>query len=624
MKKTDLTYRQGITAFLLTLFIMLSLLRTEKHYIQFIIVAVCILPAVCLFVLRTVTGKGTDDLIISAAVLVILFIAGGPVFDFTITIIGTPDIERENRYAKLLSDSVFTYLYMFPAVIVWGVVIKGMLWIKHRFPTVFNMKNTYIFFLLWAVVLIIISHNLISWMSGMGWLGIKISHVYTTSALMIVSSVCFGLYAALTWKSYKKLYQPEITVKLGLHIISLVCAFIIVFTVCFLSVVRYSLNKAVFRYLDYNINYIAGNNMMNKYAEIDDIIQMITSNPHIGGKQTNGADALWEYCSYNIEERREEFVSRIKKTSGILKFSERRLKPDDGLAATVDTFSTEIADKAWMYNVLFFTEKYFLHDDRSGTVLLAEHRLPSLRTFIYYSEIMAVRISRLHRQGKTDTAKELYMKTLHLSWMLFNGDSVLSQVAGLGVMKKICRDEIISSEIFSEYERKHLNRLKENILFILKKVGIGIKYNCFRPITLTNPVVFYYPDSYNKVTTLLEPHRGRKFIIPFYYEMLYAEEVVSVIDGGSGILFPLPDDSSLKKMIKIYNTEKQHILKKASRQTENNIESCKSGNCDPAIYIEDSKLRFILKFAYERHCKVLLWYLRPFVWYELMVTASQP
>ena len=65
--------------------------------------------------------------------------------------------------------------------------------------------------------------------------------------------------------------------------------------------------------LDNNLNYIIENDMLSKYAEIDDMIPLITLNPYLDEKQLNGADELWEYCSYNIEERNEEFIEKIKK-----------------------------------------------------------------------------------------------------------------------------------------------------------------------------------------------------------------------------------------------------------------------------------------------------------------------
>ncbi len=494
MKNPDITCRREMTEYLLSLFLMVSLLQAGKHYSQFMTVAVCLLPAVCLFMLRAVirlAGKGTDDLLISLTVPGILFIAGGPVFDLSVTLISTPDLKREaNEYVRVLLDSgnspVFAYLYLFLAVIVWAAVIKSILWIaliKHRSLTVFN--NTNIFF--WTVVLILTSSNITSWLYGIRWLGIEISRVQIISVGIIFSYLCLCLYAARIWKSYKKLYQSEITVKLRLHIISAIFTSMIVFAVCSLFIVRNHVNKANLRYLDDIINYVAENKLMNRYAEIDDTIQEITSNPYIGKKQTNGADALWEYCSYNSEERREDFVSRINKTSEILEFSER-LKLDGRLAATADNFSTEIVDNAWKYNVLLFGEKLFPYKGQvSGTVLLTEHRFPRLINFYYYSEIMTVRICRLNRQGKNSSAKELYLKTLHISWMLFNGDTLLSQAAGLSMMKNLCHDEIIGLEIFSEYERKYLNKLKENMLFISDN---GILYNCFKLIRLIKPVVF--------------------------------------------------------------------------------------------------------------------------------------
>ncbi|MCP4112486.1 MAG: hypothetical protein GY749_44330 [Desulfobacteraceae bacterium] len=104
-------------------------------------------------------------------------------------------------------------------------------------------------------------------------------------------------------------------------------------------------------------------------------------------------------------------------------------------------------------------------------------------------------------------AKELYMKTLHMSRMLFNGDSSVSQIAGLLAMRNLCRDEIISLEIFSEYERKHLNRLKKNMLFLLKNRNYCI------PMKLASPLIFYYPDRHEKALALLEAHRNRNYCL---------------------------------------------------------------------------------------------------------------
>ncbi len=632
MKNPDITCRREMTEYLLSLFLTVSLLKTGEHYSQFATVAVCILPAVYLFMLRAVirlAGKGTDAVLISAAVPGILFIAGGPVFDLSVTLISTPDLKLEaNQYVRLLLDSgnspAFAYLYLFLVVIIGFAVIKSILWIaliKHRSSIVLNINRENVFFhCFWAIALVLISSNLISWVCGMLWIGIEISHKHIKLAAVNFSQLCVCLYLAWLWKSYRQLYhQSEPTVKLIIRIITAVLTYILFITACDLFIVRNHADKTTLKYMDVNINYIAENNMLNKYAEIDDIIQMVTSNPYLDKKQTNGADALWEYCSYNIEERKEEFVRRIKKTSEILKFSER-LKLDDRLAATVDNFSTEIVDKAWKHNVLSFGEKFLpCHDRISGVVLLCERNIPYMLTYSYYSEIIAAGICRLDQQGNNNTAKELYMKTLHMSWMLFNGDSFLSQITGLRVMKNLCHDEIISLEIFSEYERKHLNKLKENILFICKKNETGISYNSLRLIRLIKPVIFYYPGRYKKVLTILEPHRNRKFIVPVYYEMLSLRESLSVLDNNSGIFFPSPGDRRFKEIMGIVNTEKNIFLKRTLRYADKNIEACKTENCNPtehSAYFKDSKLKFIYNIASEWNCKALLWYLRPFVWRE--------
>ncbi len=52
----------------------------------------------------------------------------------------------------------------------------------------------------------------------------------------------------MIWKSYKKLYQPDITVKFRLHIISVVFTTIIVSVVCFLFIMRYYVNKTTLKY----------------------------------------------------------------------------------------------------------------------------------------------------------------------------------------------------------------------------------------------------------------------------------------------------------------------------------------------------------------------------------------
>ncbi len=204
MKKTDLTCRQEMTAFLLSLFLMIFLLETGKHYSQFMTVAVCILPVFILFMLRTVirlAGKGTETLLISLAVPGIFFIAGGPVFDFTVTLVSTPDLKREaNEYVRVLLDSgnspVFAYLYM-TVTLVWSAVIESILWIaliKHRSPTALNMsgKNN-IFHCFWALALGLMSSNITSWLNGMGWLGIEISHVHINQSALFFP-VCVSVY----------------------------------------------------------------------------------------------------------------------------------------------------------------------------------------------------------------------------------------------------------------------------------------------------------------------------------------------------------------------------------------------------------------------------------------------
>ncbi len=627
MKKPEFTDEQENTVFLFRLFFLLSVLVKvlKLKLCPFMNITVYIIPVCYFFLLWTavrVAAKGTDAPVMSVLIFGILFIAGGTVFDLSATIINSPDLKREgNEYIRLLLDSghslTFTYFYLFLVLIIINGLDIALLTaiLKNRSLAVSN-KNIY-FRLFWIIALLNIYSDIDHWMYGMGWCGIAISHITEITVRKICFCFCLGVCIALLWKSYRRLYQPELKAGFRLCIVSAVPVYIFIVTASILSDVRGQVNEDMLTYFDDNINYVVENNLMDKYAEIDDTIQIITSNPYIGKKQTNGADALWEYCSYNSEERREEFVGRIKKTSEMLEFGER-LKPDDRLAATVDSFSTEIVDKAWMYNVLYFIEKSFPNYDGGRTVLFNEHGFPYLKIYCYYSEIMAVRIYRLHRQGKNKMAKELYLKTLHLSWILFNGDSFLSQVAGLRVLQNLSHGEIIGLGIFSEYEKKHLIRLKENMLFILNKNDTGIAYNCFKPMILINPVIFYFPDRYNKVITVLETHRDRKFIIPIYYEMLYAKEIQCIIDGSSGILFPLSDDKHLKKMIKIYNIAEKPILKKVFRQTENNIKNRKSASYDPTKLIRDSKLRFILKFASERRCKVLLWYLRPFVWNELM------
>ncbi|MCP4353157.1 MAG: hypothetical protein GY795_47505, partial [Desulfobacterales bacterium] len=106
------------------------------------------------------------------------------------------------------------------------------------------------------------------------------------------------------------------------------------------------------------------------------------------------------------------------------------------------------------------------------------------------------------------------------------------------------------------------------------------------------------------------------------YEMLGAKESLCILDGGSGILFPLQNDRRFKEIMRIFNTEKKFLLKKALRCVNKNIETCKSGNCNPTernAYLINSKLKFIYKIASEWNCKALLWYLRPFIWNEFLV-----
>ncbi|MCP4352255.1 MAG: hypothetical protein GY795_42895, partial [Desulfobacterales bacterium] len=484
-----------------------------------------------------------------------------------------------------------------------------------------SLTDSALYFLFfWAAASFIISLNIFHWTDGIYRYGIaavckrQTNYISHTVSLLF----CLSTYTALLLRSYRQMYHPDSEVRFGLYTVSVVLVYIFIAAFSVLEYLRDYENEKMLAYTDSIINYAAENSLLNRYAEIDDTIQRITSNPHAGGKQTNGADALWEYCSHT-EERWQEFVSSVIKTAEMLKFGER-LKPDDRLAAAVDSFSTEIADKAWMHNVFFIEEKWYPCDGRSRNVLPS----PGLLTFYYYSEIMAVRICRLYRQGNKNTAKELYMKTLHMSRMLFNGDSLTSQITGLSAMGNLCHDEIIGLEIFSEYEREHLNRLKENVLFLLKKDTVSHKI-CI-PKNLTEPLIFYYPDRYKKVLALLEPHRDRNYIVPVYYEMLKTKESLGILDSGSGILFPLPDDRRFKEIMRIFNTENKFFLKKALGCAEKNIEICKSENCSLTEYnpyLTDSRFKkFIYNTASRWNCKILLWYLRPFVWNESLINRS--
>ncbi len=643
MKKSELTDRQKNTLFLLRLFFWTAVLAEVlqlKLLCPFRNITVYVIPVCYIFLLWPavrLAAEGTDAPLISVLIFGILFIAGG-VFDLYSTIVSSPDLKREgNVYIRLLLDSghslTFAYFYLFLIsilenglhIVLLTALLKNRSLIASEIPLlknrslIFSNQDIMLYLLylqiFWTGALVSISSNADHWMHGAEWHGFVISRITEKSVRAVSFCFCLSVYTVLLRKSYRKLYQSEL--KAGFRVCA-VSVYIFIITVSMLTYVRYHMNKINSGRLDDIINYAAENNLMNRYAEIDDTIQIITSNPYIGEKQMNGADALWEYCSHNTEERREEFVSSLMKTADMLKFSER-LKLDDRLAATVDSFSTEIADKAWMHNVLFIEEKWFPCDGRSRKVLSFEYEFPDLLTFYNYSEIMAVRICRMYRQGKKNAAKELYMKTLHMSWMLFNGDSLVSQIAGLLVMRNLCRDEIISPDIFSEYERKHLNRLKENVLFLLKNdTGISRKYDM--PIKLTEPLIFYYPDRYEKVLAILEPHRDRNYIIPVYYEMLGAKESLCILDRGSGILFPLQNDRRFKEIMRIFNTEKKIFLKKALRCIDKNIETCKSGNCNLTehnTYLTDSKFKkFIYNIASEWNCKALLWYLRPFIWNE--------
>ena len=94
--------------------------------------------------------------------------------------------------------------------------------------------------------------------------------------------------------------------------------------------------------------------------------------------------------------------------------------------------------------------------------------------------------------------------------MLFNGDSFLTQVVGFGVIKNLYHDKIISLEIFSEYERQYLNKIKENRIFLMENTDTELR-NCAKMWRIIKPHIFYYPDRYEKVMTILKPHRHRKF-----------------------------------------------------------------------------------------------------------------
>ncbi|MCP4352054.1 MAG: hypothetical protein GY795_41855 [Desulfobacterales bacterium] len=651
MKKIGFADRQENTentVFLFRLFVLSAALAGVLQLCPFTNITVYIIPVCNLFMLWPafrLAVKGTDAPVVPVLVIGILFIAGGTVFDLSSAVVGSPDLKREgNYYTRVPLNSghspAFAYFYLFLDSVVAGGLGIALLTalLKNRSLTVSRMSlskkssltvsdSDLYFLFFWITALFIISSNIYHWVDGTDRYGIVIiPDIIRKSEISHIISLyfCLSIYTVLLFRSYRQLYQPESEVRFRLYTVSAVLVYTFITAFGILYCLRDYENKEMLTYMDDIINYAAENNLMNRYAEIDDTIQKITSNPYTGKKQTNGADALWEYCSHNTEERRQEFVSSVIETANMLKFSER-LKPDDRPAATVDSFSTEIADKAWMHNVFFIEEKWYPCDGRSRKVLSSEYRFPALPVFYYYSKIMAVRIYRLHRQGNKNTAKELYMKTLHMSRILFNSDSSVSNIFGLLAMRNLCRDEIISSEIFSEYERKHLNRFKENVLFLLKNdAGISRKYDI--PKKLAEPLIFYYPDRYKKVLALLESHRDRNYIIPVFYEMLAVKESLGILDRGSGILFPLPDDRRFKEIMRIFNTENKLFLKKAIGCVEKNIETCKSENCSLAEhnkYLTDSRFKkFIYSIASEWNCKALLWYLRPFVWNESLINRS--
>ncbi|MCP4343921.1 MAG: hypothetical protein GY795_00140, partial [Desulfobacterales bacterium] len=341
MKRPELADKQDNTLFLLRFFILITvaaiLLRLEQC--PFMNIRVCILPVCYVFLLWTalrLAAKGTDAPVISVLIFGIFFIAGGAVFDLSSTIVSSPDLEREgNVYIRHLLDSghslAFAYFYLFLGIILTdgsdivlliallknrSLIASKIVLSKNRSSTV---SNTDVYFhIFWLIAILNISSDIKHWMDGIGWHGIILYQITRESVRMGCLYFCLSLYTVLLWETYRQLYQPELKAEFRLCAVSV---YIFIITASTLFYVRSHVNKINLSCLDDIISYAAENNLMNRYAEIDDAIQKITSNPYIGKKQTNGADALSEYCSPDTEERREEFVISVKKTADMLDFS---------------------------------------------------------------------------------------------------------------------------------------------------------------------------------------------------------------------------------------------------------------------------------------------------------------
>ncbi|MCP4353021.1 MAG: hypothetical protein GY795_46820, partial [Desulfobacterales bacterium] len=336
MKKSEFAYEQENTAFLCRSFFLMTVLAEVLQLEQcpFMNIRMCLIPVCYLFLLWAavrLAAKGTDAPVTSVMIFGILFIAGGTVFDLSSTIVSSPDLEREgNVYIRHLLDSghslTFAYFYLFMVLIITGgldiVLLIALL--KNRSLIVSKNRSltalkVYVH-LFWIIALLLnISSNIDHWTDGMGWHGIALYRITGESVRMGCLYFCLSLYTVLLWETYRQLYQPEL--KAGFRLCA-VSVYIFIITVSTLFYVRSHVNKINLSCLDGIINYAAENSLLKRYAEIDDAIQKITSNPYIGKKQTNGADALSEYCSPDTEERREEFVISVKKTADMLDFSE--------------------------------------------------------------------------------------------------------------------------------------------------------------------------------------------------------------------------------------------------------------------------------------------------------------
>ncbi len=395
-----------------------------------------------------------------------------------------------------------------------------------------------------------------------------------------------------------------ITAKIAICLISII--------ICASLAIRSYFEQKCLKEWDANFDYVIQNEIFNKFVGINQILQLLTDK--YGRANSNGARAttIGEFLQY------EHYLNGFKEScvtfNGSLKWSSTYTEEE--MISCLNKISTKPIEKVWGDDELFIDYPNFVDKNFADTEEFLKNYMPS-HDIIYirkYITALSVKILYLHSIREYGQAKEIYFKTLNLCQLLFNRNNQYSEVISIFMLQDLTENQFTNLKIFSDEEINYLSKLN---LFIspIRGNSDAPLYKRLRMLTLS-PVVYFYPDRFQKTITLLSQYKKRKFLMPIMVEFVLTLNTHNRIDDA-GIIYPWSEDRRVKKMLSVYDAKNKDKL---LRLYALNLISVNKQHGPVTIYdflpqCTSGELIHIFATITTLRSKIIRWYLRPLLWY---------